>query len=131
MRRRRENLHDLLHRTRPVQVFADLQRLVHAQGVLGLNAPERILDRLQPLQVSPLSLTQVRLSKLALLLGDKYILDQYGRSSNTYAKAAMNKIRGIIKDNPESAQNVLKIMKGHLKDMAKEFLDKYFETYKK
>jgi Undecaprenyl-phosphate galactose phosphotransferase WbaP len=37
---------------------------------LGLNAPERILDRLQPLQVSPLTLTQVRLSKLALLLGD-------------------------------------------------------------
>jgi Undecaprenyl-phosphate galactose phosphotransferase WbaP len=35
-----------------------------------LNAPERILDRLQPLQVSPLTLTQVRLSKLALLLGD-------------------------------------------------------------
>ena len=35
-----------------------------------MNAPERILDRLQPLQVSPLSLTQVRLSKLALLLGD-------------------------------------------------------------
>jgi Undecaprenyl-phosphate galactose phosphotransferase WbaP len=35
-----------------------------------LNAPERLLDRLQPLQVSPLTLTQVRLSKLALLLGD-------------------------------------------------------------
>lgn len=35
-----------------------------------MNAPDRILDRLQPLQVSPLSLTQVRLSKLALLLGD-------------------------------------------------------------
>ena len=47
-----------------------MQRPVHAQGVLGLNAPERLLDRLQPLQVSPLTLTQVRLSKLALLLGD-------------------------------------------------------------
>jgi Undecaprenyl-phosphate galactose phosphotransferase WbaP len=47
-----------------------VQRPVHAQGVLGLNAPERLLDRLQPLQVSPLTLTQVRLSKLALLLGD-------------------------------------------------------------
>jgi len=35
-----------------------------------LNAPDRLLDRLQPLQVSPLTLTQVRLSKLALLLGD-------------------------------------------------------------
>lgn len=35
-----------------------------------MNAPERLLDRLQPLQVSPLTLTQVRLSKLALLLGD-------------------------------------------------------------
>ena len=35
-----------------------------------MNAPERLLERLQPLQVSPLTLTQVRLSKLALLLGD-------------------------------------------------------------
>ena len=35
-----------------------------------MNAPERLIDRLQPLQVSPLTLTQVRLSKLALLLGD-------------------------------------------------------------
>lgn len=35
-----------------------------------MNAPERLLDRLQPLQVSHLTLMQVRLSKLALLLGD-------------------------------------------------------------
>lgn len=47
-----------------------MQQPVHAQGVLGLNAPERLLDRLQPLQVSHLTLMQVRLSKLALLLGD-------------------------------------------------------------
>jgi Undecaprenyl-phosphate galactose phosphotransferase WbaP len=47
-----------------------VQHFVHAQGVLGLNAPERLLDRLQPLQVSSLTLMQVRLSKLSLLLGD-------------------------------------------------------------
>jgi Undecaprenyl-phosphate galactose phosphotransferase WbaP len=47
-----------------------VQQFVHAQGVLGLNAPERILDRLQTLQVSHLTLLQVRLSKLSLLLGD-------------------------------------------------------------
>lgn len=35
-----------------------------------MNAPERILSRLESLQVSHLSLLQVRLSKLALLLGD-------------------------------------------------------------
>ena len=37
---------------------------------MGLNAPERIIDKVQPLEVSHLSLMQVRLSKLALLLGD-------------------------------------------------------------
>jgi Undecaprenyl-phosphate galactose phosphotransferase WbaP len=47
-----------------------VQQPVHAQGVLGVNAPERLLDRLLPLQVSHLTLMQVRLSKLALLLGD-------------------------------------------------------------
>lgn len=35
-----------------------------------MNAPESLLDRLKPLQVSHLTLMQVRLSKLALLLGD-------------------------------------------------------------
>lgn len=35
-----------------------------------MNAPERLLERPQQLQVSSLTLTQVRLSKLALLLGD-------------------------------------------------------------
>lgn len=47
-----------------------MQQPVHAQGVLGLSTPQNQLDHLQALQVSPLSLAKVRLSKLALLLGD-------------------------------------------------------------
>lgn len=47
-----------------------MQWSVHEQGVLGLNAPKQLSDRVQTLLVSPLTLTQVRLSKLALMLGD-------------------------------------------------------------
>jgi len=47
-----------------------VQQFVHAQGVLGLNEPQKKLDHPEALQVSHLSLLKVRLSKLALLLGD-------------------------------------------------------------
>jgi hypothetical protein len=56
--------------------------------------------------------------KLALLMGDEYVLDQFGRSSNHYTKAAMSKIRGAIKGNPAAAEAVLAKMKGHMDDLA-------------
>ena len=34
--------------------------------------------------------------KLALLLGDEFVLDSFGRASNTYAKSAMGKIRSSL-----------------------------------
>ena len=44
------------------------------------------------------SLQSLDYVKLALLLGDKYILDQYGRSTNTYCKSALDKVKaaGIL-----------------------------------
>ncbi len=56
--------------------------------------------------------------KLALLLGDKYILDQYGRSANHYAKSALGKVQDLIKRNPDAAKDVLDKMRGHLGDLA-------------
>jgi hypothetical protein len=44
--------------------------------------------------------------KLALLMGDEYVLQQFGRASNTYAKSAVGKIRGK-KIDPAQAKNIL------------------------
>jgi hypothetical protein len=49
--------------------------------------------------------------KLAVLLGDEFVLDSFGRAGNTYAKSAMGKIRSIIKQNPAKAQELLQRMK--------------------
>lgn len=68
--------------------------------------------------------------KLALLLGDQYVLKQFERQSNTYAKSAMTKIAEILAANPDKATQVLDKMKNHLNKVASEVIhgtetDKY------
>ena len=56
--------------------------------------------------------------KLALLLGDQYVLDQFGRSSEYYAKSALGIVRNQVRNNPQAAQALLNKMKGHMEDLA-------------
>jgi hypothetical protein len=56
--------------------------------------------------------------KLAVLLGDEYVLDVFGRAGNTYAKSAMGKIRSIIKQNPAKAEELLTKMKSGMDQLA-------------
>jgi hypothetical protein len=49
--------------------------------------------------------------KLAILMGDEYILDLFGRSGNTYAKSAMGKIKSVLKQKPEAAAQIMDLMK--------------------
>jgi hypothetical protein len=56
--------------------------------------------------------------KLALLMGDKYVLDLFGRASNTYAKSALDMVKSNVRNNPESAQQLLDKMKGNLDSLA-------------
>ena len=68
--------------------------------------------------------------KLALLLGDEYVLNQFGRSSNTYTKSALGKVRDRVRSNPEDAKQLLDKMKGQMGDLASKAIhsgstDKY------
>jgi len=68
--------------------------------------------------------------KLALLLGDEFVLDSFGRAGNTYAKSAMGKIRSIVKQNPNSAQELMDRMKSGMDQLASKVIhsrstDKY------
>lgn len=56
--------------------------------------------------------------KLAILLGDQYVLDQFGRAGNTYCKSAMQSIEGAIRNNPATALNLLEKMKSGLDKLA-------------
>ena len=56
--------------------------------------------------------------KLAVLMGDKYVLDKFGRSGNSYCKSALEKVQREIKSNPDKAKSLLDQMKGHMNEFA-------------
>jgi hypothetical protein len=52
--------------------------------------------------------------KLALFLGDEYILKEFGREASIYCEAAMKKIKNIIMTQPNRAKEALAKMKVNL-----------------
>jgi hypothetical protein len=67
--------------------------------------------------------------KLALLLGDEYVLQQFGRQSNNYCRSAVSKVKGKQLSQEES-KNILDQMKNGLSLAASKlihtgFTDKY------
>jgi hypothetical protein len=67
------------------------------------------------------SLDKLDYVKLAVLLGDKYILEQFGRLSNSYAKSALDVIKDRAKDN-EEVDKLLKQLKGNVETIASKIL---------
>jgi hypothetical protein len=68
--------------------------------------------------VPEFSIRKLDYVKLALLLGDQYVLDQFGRSSESYAKSALGIVRDRVRSNPETARALLDKMRGYMKDLA-------------
>jgi hypothetical protein len=57
--------------------------------------------------------------KLALLVGDQYVLDQFGRSANTYATSALSKIQARAKNlSPDQVQGLFDQMRAGLNKFA-------------
>lgn len=80
------------------------------------------------ISVPDLTVEKLDYVKLALFLGDEYVLKQFGREYNHYAKSAMSKIRDRIR--PEDVGAVLNQMKQHLNSLASKTIhsgitDKY------
>lgn len=57
-------------------------------------------------------------TKLALLLGDKYVLEDFGREANRYAESAMGKIQSRIKSEPEMAKKLMDEMRKGMNALA-------------
>jgi hypothetical protein len=72
--------------------------------------------------VPNMSLENLDYVKLALLLGDKYVLEQFGRSANTYCKSAMNEILSRAKSNRDQVPGLLDMMKNGLNKMASKMI---------
>ena len=60
--------------------------------------------------------------KLALLIGDKHILDQFGRAMNTYASSALGYIESNVRNNPEKVEKTLQLMRGKMSQYASKLI---------
>jgi hypothetical protein len=62
--------------------------------------------------------------KLALFLGDNYVLGEFGRESNGYARSALEKIDLQVRDNKKSGniENTLKVLQHGLGELAQKTL---------
>lgn len=56
--------------------------------------------------------------KLAILLGDKYVLEQFGRDANTYCKSGMEKVKQYASMKPEVVQPMMDKMRAGLNKLA-------------
>ena len=66
---------------------------------------------------------QVDYVKLALFLGDEYVLKEFGRSGNHFCEAAIKKIRGRVKNNKEAIGGAMELMKHNLLELAQKALE--------
>lgn len=58
--------------------------------------------------------------KLVLFLGDNYVLDTFGRKTNSYCKSALVKIGNVLNNDPQKATNALELLKNHITQFAKD-----------
>jgi len=63
-------------------------------------------------------MAQLDYVKLAILMGDEYVLEEFGRSSNTYAKSALKLVKEHIAQRPEDTKALLDKMREHLNTSA-------------
>ena len=102
---------EMIEDLKAVKKWAD-DRGCYTNGSTGLHINVSIPDY---------SLDKLDYVKLAVLLGDKYILEQFGRLSNSYAKSALDVIKERAKNN-EEVDKLLKQLKGNVETIASKIL---------
>jgi hypothetical protein len=68
--------------------------------------------------------------KLILFMGDKYVLDTFGRSANTFTASALEKFKQNIKGGKSDPAGVIKLLKHGLTELAYKELQKGVGTSK-
>lgn len=91
------SVEEMLEDLKKVKEWAD-ERGAYTNRSTGLHINVSIPDY---------SLDKLDYVKLAILLGDKYVLEQFGRLSNTYTKSALD----IIKDRAKNSEDVDRLLK--------------------
>ena len=99
------------------ELLSDLNKVKEWAGMRGCYTNDSTGLHIN-ISVPNYSLDKLDYVKLALLMGDEYVLELFGRSGNHYAKAATGKIRDALKKNPDLAPALMDKMRGHMEDLA-------------
>lgn len=99
------------------EMISDLNKVKAWAGTQGCYTNESTGLHIN-ISVPNYSLEKLDYVKLALLMGDEYVLDLFGRSGNTYAKSAISKIKNMLQKNPNVAPQVMDKMRDHMEDIA-------------
>jgi hypothetical protein len=99
------------------EMISDLNKVKTWAGSIGAYTNDSTGLHIN-ISVPDYSLDKLDYVKLALLMGDEYVLELFGRSGNTYAKAATGKIRTALQKNPDLAPVMMDKMRGHMEDLA-------------
>jgi hypothetical protein len=92
------------------EMISDLNKVKEWAGKTGCYTNDSTGLHIN-ISVPDYSIDKLDYVKLAILMGDKYILDLFGRTGNTYAKSAMGKIKSALQQKPEAAAQIMDLMK--------------------
>jgi hypothetical protein len=67
-------------------------------------------------------IAQLDYVKLAILMGDEYVLQEFGRQGNTYCKSALKMVKDHISKQPDDAKALLDKMREHLNTSASKLI---------
>ena len=99
------------------ELFTDLNKIKEWAGRMGCYTNDSTGLHIN-VSVPGFDESKMDYVKLALLLGDEYILKEFGRMGNTYCKSALSIVKDRVIQHPEDAEAMLKQMRSHLSDMA-------------
>jgi hypothetical protein len=99
------------------ELLSDLNKVKQWAGIYGCYTNDSTGLHIN-ISVPDYSRENLDFVKLALLMGDQYVLDAFGRTGNTYAKSAMGIIKDAVRNKPEDAARLLDKMKGNLDQLA-------------
>jgi len=60
--------------------------------------------------------------KLAILSGDQYVLNQFGRIANSYCESALDIIKNKAKDNPQETERLFEKLRSNMEEIASKII---------
>jgi hypothetical protein len=111
------------------EMVSDLQKVVKWAQRMGCETNESTGLHMN-VSIPNYSLDKLDYVKMALFLGDEWILSQFGREGNTYCKSALSTIKQKAANNPDLALRAFEKLGEHMNLMASKLVhsgntDKY------